>query len=123
MFDDDILIPPPREAKRWVCAKCGEPTGEPEPGMLSIDPRYAAGHCPCTPGRRLRVAGYQHDIIPLIADFAFDRAKWLDEQAAVKERKAFDKAMAGMPVTPEERVLAVRHSKRAGLADPWAKHD
>lgn len=116
MFED-IPILPPRVAGRWHCAKCGEPGAKPEEGHISVDPRYAIGYCDCTTGRRNRVSGYQRERVSLIADFAFDRGKWLDQQAMVAERKAFEKVQAGMPYTPEEMVLSMRWRKRSGLPD------
>lgn len=114
MFED-IPIPPPRTAERWYCTKCGQPGAVPEPGMLSIDPRYAIGFCDCTTGRTNRVSGYKREMVNLVADFAWDEPDWRRRQNEIAEYKAFDKARAGLPLKPEEAAAAARYRIRAGL--------
>ena len=114
-FDDDLLIPPPREASKWYCTKCGEPTGEPESGMLLVDRRYAIGHCPCTPIRVNRKTGTRHEMINLIADFAWDPEEHRARIEKHKEQLAYEKQAAGMGVTPEDAARAARYRIRNGL--------
>lgn len=116
-FDDDILIPPPRKAAVWYCNKCGEPTGVPEPGFLSVDARYAYGTCPCTPPRRNRVSGYKHEKVNLIADFAWDRETFNEQRERRLEKLAFEREHAGQSLKPEDIKRAARYRIRNGLPD------
>ena len=115
MFPDDILIPPAREAQVWYCTKCGEAGGDVTDGYLLMDPRYAIGHCSCTKPRQNRVSGAKHEFVQLVADFAWDRDRWLQQQETVAERKAFEKMMAGTPVDQDERIQAMRHAAKLGI--------
>jgi hypothetical protein len=110
-FDDDILIPPPREAKAWYCAECGQTGAVPDPGYLDIDPRYSVGTCECQPNRK---GGRPR--VRLIADFHFDRAEWERAQAPIREKKAYEKSVNGGKMSWEEVALANRFRLKVGLA-------
>ena len=114
MFED-IPIPPPRTAERWYCTKCGQPGAEPEPGMLTVDPRYAIGYCDCTQGRRSRVSGYKREMVNLVADFAWHESDWRRRQNDIAEKNAFEKGRAGLPLKPEEAAASQRYRIKNGL--------
>lgn len=114
---DDIAIPPPRVAQAWYCTKCGEPGAKAEPGVLTIDPRYAVGYCECTGGRHNRVSGYQRERVALVADFAWDKRKWEAQQREMQMRKAWEKMAAGVPLKPDEKALAMKYRARLGIED------
>lgn len=109
-FDDDILIPPAREAKEWICDNCGRGGAIPDPGYLDIDPRYSVGTHDCQAARK----GVKPRV-PLIADFHFDRAMWLRGDLQRRRAKAFQKSVSGGKLSPEEIQLAAQFRIIAGL--------
>lgn len=116
--DDDIAIPPPRVAREWYCTKCGDAGAAPEPGILTVDPRYSIGYCDCTKGRVGSARGYAREKVSLVADFAWDREAWEVRQARAAERKAYDKIVGGAVASPEEHAAAARFKVRAGIRGP-----
>lgn len=116
---DDILIPAPRKAEVWYCSKCEEAGASPEEGYLSIDPRYTLGYCSCTGGRRNRVSGYKHERVQLVADYLWRDPEFQRVRVELVERRkdkeAYDKSEAGLPLKPEDQSRAARHRLRAGM--------
>lgn len=109
MFDD-IPIPPPREAKVWHCSECGQAGAAPEPGMLQVDNRYALGKCGC----RKPYKGHT-PLVNLIADFAFDRDVWAEQNLNRRMKAAYNKSLNGSQLKPEEAQLAARYRARIGV--------
>lgn len=111
-FDDDILIPPPREAKEWYCDNCGQKGAIPDPGYLDIDPRYSVGTHDC-----IKVQKGVKPRVRLIADFHFDRAMWDRGDLPRRRQRAYNKSLAGGKMSEDEVRLAMQFRIIAGLGE------
>lgn len=64
----------------WVCSKCASPGGEPQPGFLQMDPRYATGYCnTCTDPNPKKPRKTPRPVSRLVRGDVFDRDRWQEK--------------------------------------------